>query len=334
MLSRREFLSRSLSIASLSPLASLGGRAQTPEPPVSPRRVFAAGPPAAVLVYVLSPGALVGWPTRLDEAALAMLGRAAAMLPVVGRLAGRGSTVSLESLLQWKPDLVLDVGTVDATHVSMAERVRAQTGLRYELLEGRLAESGALLRRAGVLLRLSERAEQLARVSDRLVSDVAAGRARRSSTRIYLGRGADGLETGLGGSINAEVVEFVGAQNVAAAAGSGSVTRVSLEQVLSWDPDVILTQDPTFARTALTDPIWRTTRAAREQRVWRAPALPFGWLDAPPGVNRLIGALWLARRLDGSAATTIRDEVRTFYDAFYHVTLSTADLDGLLAEAS
>jgi len=68
--------------------------------------------------------------------------------------------------------------------------------------------------------------------------------------------------------------------------------------------------------------------------VWRAPTLPFGWLDAPPGVNRLIGAVWLARRLDGVPATTIREDVRAFYDTFYRVALSAADLDRLLAEAA
>jgi iron complex transport system substrate-binding protein len=334
MLSRRSFLRGSIAAASLTGLARLDGLAQTGGGQARPKRVFAAGPPAAVLVYVLSPSALVGWPSKLDEAAVAMLGSAAKDLPVVGRLSGRGSTVSLESLVQLKPDLVLDVGSIDATRTSMAERVRSQTGLPYELLDGRLADSGALLRRAGGLLHLPERAEQLARVADRLVASLASGRARRSTTRIYLARGIDGLETGLGGSINVEVVEFVGAQNVAAAAGTGSLTRVSLEQVLAWDPDVILTQEPAFAETALTDPAWRKTRAARERRVWLAPALPFGWLDGPPGVNRLIGALWLARRLDGTPVATIRDEVHAFYDTFYGVQLSAADLDRLLAEAA
>ncbi len=333
MPTRRAFLRQSLAVASLSSLGRLEAHAQVPDRLTRPRRVFAAGPPAAVLVYVLSPESLVGWPSKLEDGAYAMLGPVAQKLPVVGRLAGRGSTVSLESLLQWKPDLVLDVGSTDATHASMADRVRAQTGLPYELLDGRLADSGTLLRRAGALLQVPERGEQLARVADRLLADVSSGRGRRASTRMYFARGADGLETGLRGSINVEVLEFVGGQNVVAAAGTGSLTRVSLEQVLGWDPGVILTQDPAFARMALADAVWRTTRAARERRIWCAPILPFGWLDGPPGVNRLIGALWLARRLDGIPATTIRHEVRAFYDTFYRVPLSTTDLDRILAEA-
>ena len=51
--------------------------------------------------------------------------------------------------------------------------------------------------------------------------------------RVYYGRDVNGLETGLAGSINMEVLEKVGATNVAAAAGTGGITKVSMEQVLS-----------------------------------------------------------------------------------------------------
>lgn len=197
-------------------------------------------------------------------------------------------------------------------------------------MDGRLAESGAQLRLVGRLLGRRERGDDLARLADRLVADVRSGAAARQSTRIYLARGADGLETGLSGSINVEVLEFVGARNAAAAAGAGGLTRVSLEQVHGWDPDVVLTQDEGFARAVTADPVWRTLRAVRERRVWRAPAVPFGWLDAPPGVNRLIGALWLAHRIDGAAPAIIRDAVRSFFERFYRVSLSPTAIDRLL----
>ena len=44
---------------------------------------------------------------------------------------------------------------------------------------------------------------------------------------------------------------------------------------------------------------WRRLPALREGRFHLAPSLPFGWLDGPPGVNRLIGLSWLVSRLHG-----------------------------------
>ena len=59
--------------------------------------------------------------------------------------------------------------------------------------------------------------------------------------RVYYARGPRGLETGLGGSINVETIEFV-AQNVAGGT-RGGLANVSIEQVLLWNPDVIITID-------------------------------------------------------------------------------------------
>lgn len=101
------------------------------EPPdaTSLQRVFAAGPPAAVLACVLAPDKLLGWPMQLSDAARRLLPPAAAERPHLGRLSGRGSTMSTESLLALRPDLVLDAGSVNPLHLSGAERVWQQTHL-------------------------------------------------------------------------------------------------------------------------------------------------------------------------------------------------------------
>jgi len=67
--------------------------------PSSIQRVFAAGPPAAVFLYALTPEKLLGWPFNLAAENLAFIHPQQQKLPFVGRLAGRGSTVSLETLL-------------------------------------------------------------------------------------------------------------------------------------------------------------------------------------------------------------------------------------------
>ncbi|MFQ6299211.1 iron ABC transporter substrate-binding protein, partial [Escherichia coli] len=73
--------------------------------------------------------------------------------------------------------------------------------------------------------------------------------------RVYYARGPKGLETGLGGSINVETIEFLGARNVAGETRGGLAT-VSFEQVLKWDPEVIVTIDRDFAAGVRSDPLW------------------------------------------------------------------------------
>ncbi|AVP57569.1 ABC transporter substrate-binding protein [Pulveribacter suum] len=307
-------------------------------PPAQVRRVFAAGPPAGVLVAALAPGKLLGWPMALPPQARALLGPALRGLPHTGRLAGRGSTVALESLLQLQPDLVLDAGTADATYVSTLRTASGQTGLPMALVQGRVADHGAQLREVGRLLGVAARGEALAGQADAILALAArlrAGVPLEQRPRVYYGRGADGLETGLGGSINVELLELCAGRNVAAAAGAGSLTRVSLEQILAWDPQVIVTQDAHFARRVQADPLWRAVAAVRTGRVHCAPALPFGWLDGPPGVNRLIGVRWLLERLHPghallAAQEPLADAVARFYQSFYGADLPAPALHELL----
>ena len=297
------------------------------------QRVFAAGSPASVLTYVLAPDKLLGWPLQLDEEARTHLAPAYRDLPFLGRLSGRGGTVPLESLLAMKPDLILDVGTVDAAYLTVAERRHRQTGIPYVLIDGRLADVPRQLDEVGRLLGVTDRAGRLAAQARDLLAPAAASRADEApgdGTRVYFARGPDGLETGLTGSINAEVIEAAGGINVASA-GSGRLARVSFEQLLTWAPDLIITQDAHFYDRACTDSLWMRLPAVKAGRIHLAPHLPFGWLDGPAGVNRLIGVRWLAELLgDKTPDPDFPERVAEFYRLFYGRTLEPSVLQRLL----
>lgn len=293
------------------------------------KRVFAAGPPAAVFLYVLVPEKLLGWPMNLTAENLAYIHPDQQPLPFVGRLAGRGSTVSLETLLVLAPDVIVDVGNAGETHRSSAQRVTQQTGIATLQIEGLLAQTPQQLREAGTLLGTSERAEQLALYSEKLLARAArfAQKQAADPTKLYFARSVDGLETGLAGSIHSEVMELLGCENVAQQAGHKGVGQVSLEQLLMWQPDYLLTQDPEFVALANTAAQWQTLNAVQAGQVHCAPKSPFGWLDGPPGVNRLLGVLWLMALLEERlAGQQLQDEVAEFFSLFYRSANSPTSL--------
>lgn len=115
----------------------------------------------------------------------------------------------------------------------------------------------------------------------------------------------------------------------------GSLSRVSPEQLLLWDPEVIVTQDAGFAQRVRTDPLWRDISAVRTGRIHCAPSLPFGWLDSPPSVNRLIGVRWLLEKLHPGhpalrARVALPEETQHFYRLFYGASLSVQEVKRLL----
>ncbi|WEF25581.1 iron ABC transporter substrate-binding protein [Paracoccus sp. S3-43] len=303
--------------------------------PAAPARVFAAGPPAATLLYTLKPDAMVGWVRAPTPEDLRFLRPEAAALPQLGMLTGRGDTLNLEVLLSARPDLIVDYGTVDATYVDLASRIQDQTGLPYVLVDGSLADLPGGIRRMADLLAVPDRGETLAAYAERTLADLdalLAGIPQDARPTVYLARGPEGLETAAKGSINAEIIERAGAINVAEA-GTRGLATVSPEQVQAWAPEVIITIDRDFAAKVGRMPEWQGIPAVANGRVYLAPAAPFGFIDRPPSVNRLIGLRWLAHKLYPDAATgDLRAEVAAFYDLFYGLRPDDAALTALLGE--
>jgi iron complex transport system substrate-binding protein len=335
---RRTFLSGA-SAALLSPrlaraasVTDAAGRAVAV--PDRVQRVFAAGPPASILLFTFAPDLLLGWTRSHRPEECEFLGAGACDKPEVGRLTGRGNTTNLEVLLKLKPDLILDVGTINDTYVSLASRVQEQTGITYALLDGRFEAMVATYRKLGELTHRQTEAEAHARYAEQTIATIKQRIDKTSDERrprVYYARGPRGLETGLGGSINVETIEFLGAKNVAAE-HRGGMTTVSVEQVLLWNPDVIITIDRDFAANVRSDPTWAPVKAVQNGRVHLSPKLPFGWVDFPPSVNRLIGLWWLAKILyPEQFPEDLRPLTRDFYTRFFHMTPSDVQIDHVLA---
>ncbi|HWE72023.1 MAG TPA: iron ABC transporter substrate-binding protein [Stellaceae bacterium] len=320
-------------IAGAKSFTDSGGR--TVQLPDQATHVWPAGPPSEALIYILAPEKLVGWTHRVSPESAAFMPKEYGALPVVGRLTGRGNTANLEAVIAAKPDLILDVGTIGPTYVSLADRVQDQTHIPYVLIGSSLADTPKLLRAAGAVLSVPDRAETLARYAEDEIAGIQkkiAAVPANARPKAYMARGPRGLETDVTGSINGEALAFLGAQNVVPAGTStGNLADVSMEQMLTWQPDIIVTIDKNFFASVFNDPQWQGVKAVREKHVYLEPLNPFGWVDEPPGANRLIGLRWLAHLLYPQLFTgDIRAETKRFYELFYHQAPTDAQLDQLL----
>ena len=321
-----------ISVGARTVLDSAGRKVEVPD---RIERVFAAGPPASILLYVLAPELMTGWPDPPTVEERLLIAERYRDLPALGRLTGRGGTANLEVVLKSKPDLVLDFGSVRETYVSLADNVQEQTKIPYVLVDGRFEATPAALRLLGDVLGANARGEQLAKYVEDTFAQIDAVLTPipiDQRPRVYLARGPDGLETGVVGSINTEIIERAGARNVAEAVGQKGLVRASMEQIIVADPQIIISWDRNFFDRIFRDPLWAGIRAVREHRVYLAPTAPFGWIDRPPSVNRVIGLRWLAGLFyPDKFPEDPRETTRTFYRLFYHVDLTEPQLDTLIA---
>jgi len=306
------------------------------QPPAKARRVYPAGLPAAILLYTLAPDLLLGWPRSNRPQDCAYMLPDICARPEIGRLTGRGNTASLDGVAALKPDLILDVGSTGPRFAAIADRAQRETGVPYALLSGGILALSTSYEKLGRLIGREAAGADFADYCNMTLSVVTNRIAfvpAEKRPRVYSARGARGLTTALGGSSHAELIELV-ARNVAGEA-KGELAEVTLDQIRQWDPDVIVTINAEFAASVRGDPAWASIKAVREGRVHLMAGIPFGWFDAPPSGNRLIGLWWLGKILYPELfKEDLRELTRDFYEKFYHVKPTDPRIDDVLAGRS
>ncbi|WP_051379012.1 ABC transporter substrate-binding protein [Derxia gummosa] len=311
----------------------LGRKVEVPDRVAS---VYGSAPPLTVLTYALEPGLLAGVNFPFTEADKRWLPARVAGLPVMGGLVGMGRTLDVETLMNVRPDLGLAWNT-KFNDRAKTEEVFARAGvpLLFITLDS-LADWPAALELVGRATGREARGKALAaevRAGLDRVSKALAGLPPSALPRVYYAESADGLATECDQSFHVEPIALAGGYNVHRCAPSShmGMERVSLEQVLAWDPEFIVTQEAAFYSAVKTDPRWAGIRAVREGKVYWVPHSPFNWGDRPPSVMRVLGVQWLASlfhpqrvRLD------IRAETKRFYRTVLGIELSDADVSAVL----
>jgi iron complex transport system substrate-binding protein len=300
-------------------------------------RVMPANQSAAVLVFVLAPEKLVGWSEPLTRGQRAYLPAKFARLPALGPLVQPNPVDAAASVSRRHPDLIIYSGPVTPEVAAFADAVQQQMGVPYIVLDGGIQQTPEMLETVGAIVGAAERGQSLA-YQVRLAIDGVRGRLLIKSATdrplVYYGRGADGLETGLAGSLVMGDIDQTGVINVAFRLGQGELTRVTREQIFAWNPAIIIAQDRRFYNALLRSRAWRGVAAVANKRIYLAPALPFGWIDDPTGVNRVIGLPWLSSVFYRDAyQEDLRVTVRDFYANFYGVKLTDRQLEGLIRTA-
>lgn len=268
-------------------MAALAGCSTSPPP--ARGDVVAAGQPAALLIWAVARERLAGWPRRPAADCLASLPRIASTLPELGGLSGTGPAANLEAIAALSPRRVVDYGDLDPDFQVLGERLKGRLGVDWTLIDGALRNIPEALRQAARLLGTESAVEPLA---DQAAGILTAWAKAPAGPSFYYARGNDGLETGFRGALATEVLEGAGWSNVAT--GGTDIGRVTREHVAAWDPEAIVTLTPGFAATLRDDYVWGWRRDGTPRHLLLMPDVPFGWVDRPPSVNRLLGCAWLA----------------------------------------
>ncbi|HEY8393385.1 MAG TPA: ABC transporter substrate-binding protein [Thermaerobacter sp.] len=240
-----------------------------------------------------------------------------------------GFVVNLEELLKLKPDVVIQWDSEKA-EIEKMERagipVLAIHLGKQDSLEG-------WFRMVGELLGREDRADALISYHQ---EEIAAVRARtrdlpqeKRPRVLFLYN--EQLRTIGSGHYYDEWMDAAGAVNVAA--GYSGWVNVTMEEILAWNPDVILISNFTelmpenLYNNTIKGQDWSAVAAVKNRRVYKIPLVGYRW--EPPSPESPLMMWWLGKLLHPERFRDIDvvAKVRDFYQRFYGVDLPQEEIE-------
>ena len=316
-------------------ITDMAGRKVTVPTAENIESVFSAGPVAAIFLYMVAPDKLLGWNYELNDVEKSIILDKYQDLPNFGM----GDAVNYEAVIAANPTIAINSGKINDAMVSDCDALSESLGIPVVAVDNELNNSAEAFRFMGELLGVEDHAEELAQYAEQVFTDINAlsDIPEEKKVSVYFGNGEDSLETAPRGSQHAQILDVINAVNVAdLELGDGSRVQISAEQLLAWDPDVIVVNgEPkadksgsSAAEDILSNPDYASLKAVQDQKVYGTPNAPFSWVDRPAGPNRLIGMRWFSALIYPEyIKCDINEEIHKFFDLFYHVDLSDEQLE-------
>jgi len=306
--------------------------------PDRPRKVYSTSPPVTYMLYALDPTMLAGLNFPVREWEKRYLRKRMQELPVLGGWFGQGAVPNLEMILKVNPEIIVtsSFSFDSAMKTKINETMKKLPLPALDITLNSLADYPGAFSFLGRVLGRKARGEELAAYARGTLSQMSALAASipaKHRVSVYYAEGVDGLSTECDSSQHAELIPLVGGRNVHSCR-SGSLMgldKVSFEQVLLYNPEVILVMEEVFYQRIFSDPRWRRIRAVRNKRVYLIPSQPFNWFDRPPSFMRLLGARWLASVLypDKYRVDMVK-ETQDFFRLFLQVNLGPREAREIL----
>ena len=263
-------------------------------------RALATSPPATTFLYVLAPDKLGGWLGSLPKGITKYI-------PIRHRdklvFGWSQKQINYEAYIAVCPDIVF-IGWSKGTDLLKVNLTQEKMGRIPVVVytSASATDYSETIKFMGEVLGVQDRAEVLIGYYRDVLDEVNAkvtNIPENERVRVYYAEGPNGLSTEPSESQHAALINVCGGVNVAVCAlrsGSG-MTPVTIESVLVWQPEVIITTSREFAVHAYADGTWKKIPAVRNRRLHLTPSQPFNWFDRPPGANRIAGIPWTAHVL-------------------------------------
>lgn len=259
-------------------------------------RIAPSGLVAQLILFTQCPETLVGWAKTPDESFLNYMDEKYAELPVFGQFYGKNANFNMEEVIKANPQVIIDLGDKKASVKEDMDKLQEKTGIPTLFIEANVNTFAEAYRTLGKITGTEEHAEKAAKYIEETL-EVATNNKKNivKKVSVMFGTGQDGLACNADGSFHAEVLDIVGVDNAVKVdnlSGKGGGNIINLEQLIIFNPDIIIQQDSIKMKDNMS---WQVLDAVKNNKIYKIPSVPQSWLANPPSVNKILGVWWLGK---------------------------------------
>jgi len=247
----------------------------------------------------------------------------------------KGGIISIEALLKTKPDIVFlkPETAVITAEIKKLERFNLPYFVAgYHSME----EQMIIIEMMGKAIGRHEKALEYTRYYKRMIDMVKSRTAQISEdkkVRLYHSVN-EANRTDAPGTIEADWTNAAGVINVSVDTplhGKGDKRFADIEQILIWNPDVIIVNEDGKDQQILADKKWSSIRAVQNNKVFSIPVGISRW-GHPGGLETPLAILWTAKTVypDLFQDIDLEKEIALFYKAFFNLDLDERMINKIL----
>ena len=304
--------------------------------PEHPTKVVSSGPLAQIIIYAIAPDTLMAMPGKWSELARLYVPEQYQDLPEIGSFFG-SHDLNYEEIARLGPELVIDVGEDKPSMKSDLADITSKTGIPAVHISADYDDMDEVFLKLGELFGREKEGKALSDYCASVYQDIGKtmDQVKKKKTVMYCTQ-EDGLNVLAENSYHSQIVDLLG-DNVAELSdpsSQGSGNEVNLEQMMLWDPEVIIFAPDSYYEYVADDPSWAYLTAVKNGTYYEVPSGPYNWMGSPPSSNRILGMLWMAKLLYPKQADfDLKAKTIEYYRLFYHYDLSEQQYEALVSRS-
>lgn len=243
--------------------------------------------------------------------------------------------INVEELAKSEPDVIF-VSQEVASDAGQGEKFD-KFHIPYLVVEFRnIEEEKYAVSMIGQVIGASDKAKEYNRYYDECIEKVSKkvmDIPHDEKVRVYHSVN-EATRTDAPNTLPADWMKVTGAENVSVNEKLRFMDNkyfASLEQILLWDPEVMIVNEDGVDEYIMTNEKWKSLKAVKEGKVYKLPNGISRW-GHPTSIETPLAILWTAKTLypDHFKELDLKMETKKFYEDFFDYSLSNEDIVQIL----